>query len=67
MSQTLSENAQTPPNDLPVNPAPYVPPPPVGPRREIVALSFADPFRWIRRGARDLQADLAQALQAACH
>jgi len=62
MSETLSENAQTPPNDLPVNPAPYVPPPPVGPRREIVVLSFADPFRWIRRGARDLQAEMGIAL-----
>jgi uncharacterized membrane protein len=40
--------------ERPVNPAPYVPPPPEGPKREIVALGLADPFRWLARGARDM-------------
>ena len=48
--------------ELPASPAPYVPPPPEGPRREIVALGFADPFHWLRRGARDLQAEMGIAL-----
>lgn len=47
---------------LPVSPEPYVPPPPVGPKREIVALSFADPFRWLARGLRDLQAEMGIGL-----
>jgi uncharacterized membrane protein len=49
-------------NGLPVNPTPYVPPPPVGPRREIVALGFADPFRWLGRGWQDLWASKGIAL-----
>jgi len=51
----MSENPSVPESGLPVNPAPYVPPPPVGPRREILTLSFADPFRWLARGAKDLR------------
>ena len=54
----MPENA--PPEDrsgLPVNPDPYVPPPPEGPRREIVDLSFADPLRWLARGWHDLKAE----------
>ena len=47
--QPVSDRAE-----LPVNPAPYVPPPPEGPQREIVALRLADPFRWLARGWRDL-------------
>lgn len=47
---------------LPVNPAPYVPPPPVGPKREMVVLTFADPFRWLARGWRDLTAEMGIAL-----
>ena len=39
---------------LPVNPNPYIPPPPVGPQREIVVLSLADPLRWLARGWHDL-------------
>lgn len=35
-------------------PAAYVPPPDEGPRKTIVALSFAEPFRWLARGWRDL-------------
>jgi uncharacterized membrane protein len=35
-------------------PEPYVPPPPEGPRREIVALNLADPFRWLALGGRDM-------------
>ena len=42
---------------LPVNPNPYIPPPPVGPRREIAGLRWRDPFRWLVRGARDLRAE----------
>jgi uncharacterized membrane protein len=38
----------------PVHPGPYVPPPSEGPKREIVSLSLADPFRWLARGWRDL-------------
>jgi len=51
MSETSTDSQR---ETLPVNPAPYVPPPPEGPRREIVALSFADPFRWLARGWKDL-------------
>ena len=49
-------------DSLPVVPEPYVPPPPVGPRREIVQLGFADPFRWLARGAHDLRAEMGIAL-----
>lgn len=47
---------------LPVNPDPYIPPPPVGPRREIVTLSFADPLRWLARGWRDMGSAMGVAL-----
>lgn len=47
---------------LPVNPDPYIPPPPVGPRREIVPLSFADPLRWLARGWRDMGSAMGIAL-----
>ena len=47
---------------LPVNPNPYVPPPPAGPKREILALGLADPFRWLARGARDLRSEMGIAL-----
>lgn len=40
------------------SPPPYVPPPPEGPQREIVALRFADPFRWLRLGLRDMFAEM---------
>jgi len=43
-------------------PEPYVPPPPVGPRREIVTLGFADPLRWLARGWRDLRAEIGIGL-----
>ncbi len=49
-------------SSLPEQPAPYVPPPPVGPKREIVALRFTDPFRWLARGLRDLQAEMGIAI-----
>jgi uncharacterized membrane protein len=49
-------------SELPVNPDPYVPPPPVGPRREIVSLGLADPFRWLARGWHDLTAEMGIAL-----
>jgi uncharacterized membrane protein len=51
MSETLNQGADT---GLPASPEPYIPPPPVGPKREIVALGFADPFRWLARGWKDL-------------
>lgn len=44
-------------SELPVNPDPYVPPPPEGPRREIIGLRWRDPLRWLGRGARDLRAE----------
>ena len=47
---------------LPVNPDPYVPPPPVGPRREIVLLSLADPLRWLAHGWRDMTSTMGVAL-----
>jgi len=49
-------------SELPVNPAPYVPPPPVGPRCEIVVLRWSDPLRWLSRGLQDLFAELGIAL-----
>lgn len=48
--------------NLPVNPAPYVPPPSEGPKREIVVLGLADPFRWLARGLRDLRAEMGIGL-----
>ena len=41
-----------------MNPAPdpYVPPPSEAPLKEIVSLRLTDPFRWLRRGWRDLMA-----------
>lgn len=59
MNQTPAPGAGS---ELPVNPDPYVPPPPVGPRRDIVALGFADPFRWLARGWQDMRAELGIAL-----
>lgn len=51
----MSETSHDSPREgLPLNPTPYVPPPPVGPRREILALRFSDPFRWLARGWKDL-------------
>lgn len=35
-------------------PGPYVPPPPVGPRKDIVRLSLKDPFRWLVAGWGDV-------------
>jgi len=64
MSEPDTSNT-TPPAEaaqLPVSPAPYVPPPPVGPRREIVVLRFADPFRWLACGWRDMTAEMGIAL-----
>jgi uncharacterized membrane protein len=34
---------------------PYVPPPPVGPRSHMRPLGFADPFRWLARGLKDMR------------
>lgn len=47
-----------PPRDpsLPVMAEPYVPPPSGAPRKSIVALSWGQPFAWLRRGAADLRA-----------
>ncbi len=39
-----------------VPPPPYVPPPSEAPPREIIALTWTDPWRWLRLGARDLRA-----------
>ena len=35
---------------------PYVPPVTPGPKRQVVALAFSDPFRWLALGWRDLRA-----------
>ena len=48
--------------ELPASPAPYIPPPPEGPQREIVVLHFSDPFRWLLRGAQDVWAAKGIAL-----
>ncbi|MCA3237257.1 MAG: DUF2189 domain-containing protein [Curvibacter sp.] len=58
----MSEADVDPRPELPASPTPYVPPPPVGPQREIVTLGLADPLVWLRRGARDLQADIGIGL-----
>lgn len=44
------------------HPSPYVPPPPSGPRYELVPLRMSDPFRWLAHGARDLVAEIWIAL-----
>lgn len=49
------------PDDLPVNPNPYVEPPIKGPRREVMELRFSDPFHWLYLGWRDLRAEIAIA------
>lgn len=55
-------NSASEASSLPENPAPYVPPPPVGPKREIVTLGVVDPFRWLARGWQDLWAAKGIAL-----
>ena len=42
--------------------APYVPPPPEGPRKRVVSLSLAAPFRWLALGWGDLRAHAGIAL-----
>ena len=48
------------PNEAPATaepvPPPYVPPPPEGPRKEVVDLGFAAPLRWLVLGWADLWA-----------
>jgi uncharacterized membrane protein len=68
MPQTSSPSAApVPPADAatiepPVtDPSLYVPPRVEGPRREIVALCWSDPFRWLARGGRDLRAEMGIA------
>lgn len=43
-------------------PSLYVPPPLEGPRREVIALRWSDPFRWLARGGRDLAAEMGIAM-----
>ncbi len=38
--------------------APYVPPAPEGPRKQVLVLRLSDPFRWLLRGWRDLAAHM---------
>lgn len=38
--------------------APYVPPAPEGPRKQVRVLRLSDPFRWLLRGWRDLAAHM---------
>lgn len=47
---------------LPVSPEPYVPPPPEGPKRDILTLSLADPFRWLSRGFHCLRSQMGIGL-----
>ena len=47
------ESAHEP--DLPTMATPYVLPPPVGPRSHMRPLGFADPFRWLARGLKDMR------------
>ena len=42
-------------SDLPTMATPYVPPPPVGPRSLMRPLGFADPFRWLAQGLKDMR------------
>ncbi|HQX59841.1 MAG: DUF2189 domain-containing protein [Rhodoferax sp.] len=44
------------------DPPPYVPPPPEGPQRSIVALRLRDPFHWLALGWRDMRAHAGIAL-----
>jgi uncharacterized membrane protein len=62
MSETPSPSSPDTGGELPVNPQPYVPPQPEGPRREIVVLKFADPFHWLACGLRDMMAEMGIAL-----
>lgn len=39
-------------------PPPYVPPPPEGPRRAVLNVALADPFRWLGKGWADLSSSL---------
>ena len=71
MTAHIDESTQVKPDNAPagVNPSadghanshangyvPYVPPASDAPLKEITALKFADPFRWLARGWRDMMA-----------
>lgn len=50
------DTPKTAESDLPAVAEPYVPPPPVGPRAIMRPLGFADPFRWLALGMKDIVA-----------
>lgn len=67
MSANINESTQDKPDNAPAGAnvnapsnaddyVPYVPPASDAPLKEIAALEFADPFRWLARGWRDMMA-----------
>ena len=52
---TAANQSHDPDAALPTRAAPYVPPPPEGPRSHMRPLGWADPFRWLARGLLDLR------------
>jgi len=56
--QPVSHNPATDPG----SPAPYIPPPPEGPRKQILTLAASAPFRWLALGWRDMRAHAGIAL-----
>jgi len=52
---TAANQSHDPDAALPTMAAPYVPPPPEGPRSHMRPLGWADPFRWLARGLLDLR------------
>ncbi len=55
-------DAADPADPAPPAVEPYVPPPPEGPRKQIVSLSLAAPFQWLALGWADLRAHTGIAL-----
>ena len=49
-------------SELPTMAAPYVPPPPSGPRAHMRSLGLTDPFRWLASGLKDLRQNPGIAL-----
>ncbi|MBP9058740.1 MAG: DUF2189 domain-containing protein [Rhodoferax sp.] len=52
-----TESASSLPSPSSDRPLPYVPPPAQAPTKEIVSLSWSEPFRWLALGWRDLMAE----------
>lgn len=60
-SDSRNPDSQSPAVD-PGSPPPYIPPPPEGPRKQILALTPGAPFRWLGLGWRDMRAHAGIAL-----